>query len=52
MSDFLKLLIQKMKTRLYLAIQRANAACVLGTAPSSSGLEGLFESFLHKNDEN
>ena len=26
-----------------MAIQHANAACVLGTAPSSSCLEGLFE---------
>ena len=25
-----------------MAIQRANAVCVLGTAPTSTGLEGLF----------
>ena len=25
-----------------MAIQHANAVCVLGTAPTSSGLEGLF----------
>ena len=26
-----------------IAIQRANSVCVLGTAPTSTGLEGLFE---------
>ena len=30
-----------------MAVQRANAACVLGTVPASTGLEGLFEFFLH-----
>ena len=26
-----------------IAIQRGNAACVMGTAPSAGGLEGLFD---------
>ena len=26
-----------------MAIQRANAVCVMGTAPTSTGLEGLFD---------
>ena len=26
-----------------MAIQRANAVCVMGTAPTTTGLEGLFE---------
>ena len=29
-----------------MAIQRGNAACVIGTAPSSEGLEGLFDFVL------
>ena len=29
-----------------MAIQRANAVCVMGTAPTSTGLEGLFEFFF------
>ena len=35
-----------------MAVQRANAACVMGTAPASDGLEGLFEFFLHDEDSN
>ena len=35
-----------------MAIQRGNAACVIGTAPTSNGLEGLFEYFDHDNDIN
>ena len=33
-----------------MAVQRANAACVLGTAPASSGLEGLFEFFDYESE--
>ena len=33
-----------------MAVQRANAACVLGTAPTSTGLEGLFEFFHHESE--
>ena len=33
-----------------MAIQRANAACVLGKAPASTGLEGLFEFFVHESE--
>ena len=33
-----------------MSIQRANAACVLGTAPASTGLEGLFEFFTHESE--
>ena len=33
-----------------MAIQRGNAACVLGTPPSSEGLEGLFEFVLDEPD--
>ena len=29
-----------------MAIQRANAGCVIGTAPTSGGLEGLFQFVL------
>ena len=32
-----------------MAIQRANAVCVLGTAPATSGLEGLFY-FVSEDD--
>ena len=34
----------KLKLKFSMAILRANASCVIGTAPSSRGLEGLFES--------
>ena len=34
-----------------MATQRANAACVMGTAPSSTGLEGLFEFFHHNSED-
>ena len=34
-----------------MAIQRANAVCVLGTAPPSTGLEGLFEFFVHEDED-
>ena len=34
-----------------IAIQRANAACVLGTVPTSTGLEGLFDFFIHESEE-
>ena len=34
-----------------MAIQRANAVCVLGTGPPSTGLEGLFEFFVHENED-
>ena len=34
-----------------MAIQRANAACVLGTAPASTGLEGLFNFFMYDNED-
>ena len=33
-----------------MAIQRGNASCVIGTAPTSSGLEGIFEFFTHETD--
>ena len=33
-----------------MAIQRGNAQCVIGTAPTSGGLEGLFEFFVHGDD--
>ena len=33
-----------------MAIQRANAACVIGTAPASEGLEGLFD-FVYEEPE-
>ena len=33
-----------------MAIQRGNAQCVIGTAPSSGGLEGLFEFLVHQED--
>ena len=33
-----------------MAIQHGNAACVIGTAPTSSGLEGIFEFFTHETD--
>ena len=33
-----------------MAIQRANASCVIGTAPTSGGLEGLFEFVFDEND--
>ena len=26
-----------------MAVQRGNAACVIGTAPASTGLEGIFD---------
>ena len=35
-----------------MAIQRGNAACVIGTAPSSSDLEGIFEFFTHDTEHN
>jgi len=34
-----------------MAIQRSNAACVMGTAPASTGHEGLFEFFNHDSEE-
>ena len=34
-----------------MAIQRANAVCVMGTAPTSTGLEGLFDFVTHQGDE-
>ena len=33
-----------------MAIQRSKAACVIGTAPASTGLEGLFEFFTHDSE--
>ena len=33
-----------------MAIQRSNAACVIGTASASTGLEGLFEFFTHDSE--
>ena len=33
-----------------MAIQRSNAACVMGTAPASTGLEGLFEFFVYESE--
>ena len=33
-----------------IAIQRANASCVIGTAPSSGDLEGLFEFVFDESD--
>ena len=34
-----------------IAIQRANAVCVMGTPPTTTGLEGLFEFAIHESDE-
>ena len=34
-----------------MAIQRSNAVCVMGTAPASTGLEGLFEFFTHDSED-
>ena len=34
-----------------MAIQRGNAACVMGTAPTSTGLEGLFDFFVHETED-
>jgi len=34
-----------------MAIQRANAVCVIGTAPTYMGLEGLFEFVTDQTDE-
>ena len=33
-----------------MAIQRGNAQCVIGTAPTSGGLEGLFEFAVHDKE--
>ena len=32
-----------------MAIQRANAVCVMGTAPTTMGLEGLFDFVSHES---
>ena len=34
-----------------MAIQRGNAQCVIGTAPTSSGLDGLFEFSIHRDEK-
>ena len=34
-----------------MAIQRANAVCIMGTAPTTTGLEGLFELVSVESDE-
>ena len=34
-----------------MAIQPSNAACVIGTAPASTGLEGLFKFFTHDSED-
>ena len=33
------------------ASQHSNAACVMGTAPASTGLEGIFDFILHNSEE-
>ena len=33
-----------------IAIQRGNAACIIGTAPSSEGLEEVFEMVEHNSE--
>ena len=33
-----------------IAIQRGNAACIIGTAPSSEGLEEVFEIVEHNSE--